>query len=186
MMRFISFAMFAALPAAAAAQLAVPPEAERSLSRLAPIDMKSDWYPRFERVGVTLGLTLADGPSGAWQQYFGGRWLAEADRARITARLSDETTALNRVLVKAESYEQVILGWQPPEGASAYADLADRPEADAIICWRAAESNTPWPVTATEAEDARQHACVRVSYSIRFDPPQWRAFMDAPESASGD
>ncbi|NJS15254.1 MAG: hypothetical protein HC788_12390, partial [Sphingopyxis sp.] len=70
---------------------------------------------------------------------------------------------------------------RPPEGGEAYAALADRPEADAIICWRAAGSAVNWPTIAAEAENASQHACVRVSYSTRFAVSQWRAFIDPPQ-----
>lgn len=71
-------------------------------------------------------------------------------------------------------------GGNRQRGGAAYADLIkDRPEADAIICWRIMGSGADWPTTAMEAEDVGRHACVRVSYSVRFDPPQWRAFVDA-------
>jgi hypothetical protein len=168
----------------AGAQLVLPPEEERAPSRLAPLDMKSDWHARFEAAGLQLGSVLGDGPSGQWQNYFGGAWLNAADRDRISALVADKNLAFYRVLVKSGAYETAILGWQPPDGGDAYVALAGRPEADAIICWRDyGDSPVPWPTTAREAEDARQHACVRVSYSMRFDAPQWRAFIDPPPPA---
>jgi hypothetical protein len=171
--------MLAAGPASA--QLVLPPVEERAPSRLAPIAMDSVWYGRFEAAGVLLGTVLGDGAAGQWADYFGGTWLSATDRARIGAVLADDSLAFRRVLAKAEAYETAVLGWQPPEGGEGYAALADRPEADAIVCWRAyGDAPAPWPTTAAEAEDAQRHACVRMSYSVRFGTPQWRAFIDPP------
>jgi hypothetical protein len=181
MRRLIAFALIAAATPVSAQLILPPQEDERAPSRLVPLDRGSAWYERFEPVGVTLGIALAGGPGGGWPELFGDKWLSVADRTRITALLADESGALHRVLAKSAGFEQVVLGWQPAEGGAAYADLIkDRPEADAIICWRDAASKQPWPTTVVEAEDHRRHACVRISYSIRFDPPQWRAFIDAP------
>jgi len=173
--------ILAAVPASA--QLILPPEDDRAPSRLVPLDMATDWYARFETAGLQLGRVLGDGPSGQWQDYFGGTWLNAADRERIAALLADDGAALHRVVVKSKAFDQVVLGWQPSGGGDIYAALAGRPEADAIICWRELESSAAWPATAAEAENRHQHACVRVSYSIRFDPPQWRAFIDPPPLA---
>jgi hypothetical protein len=162
------------------AQLALPPQDDRAPARLAALDPDSDWYARLEAAGLTLGTVLGDGPQGQWQDHFGGEWLSPADRTRIAALLADKNSALHRVLIASGAYEQVVLGWQPAEGGAAYAALADRPEADAIICWRAYGSAAPWPTTAAQADDRGQHACVRLAYSIRFEPAQWRAFIDAP------
>lgn len=167
------------------AQLPLPPDEDRPPSSLAPLDPGSPWQTRFDAVAATLGTVLGDGPAGQWQQYFGGQWLAGAERARIAAWLTDSGNALPRILAAAEPAEHVVLGWQPADGGAAYAALAGRPEADAIICWRPRGSDLPWPATAKAAEDVANHACVRVSYSIRFNAPQWRAFLDAP-LASGD
>ena len=180
MPRILSALLLALASVPAAAQLSLPPgEDARVPSRLAPLDTESRWYERFDTAGQALALTLGDGADGAWRQYFGGQWLADADRTRIAALLGDEDMAFRRVLAKADAYEQMVLGWVPPEGGEAYAALADRPEADAVICWRALDSGTGWPTTLAEAEDRARHACVRVSYSTRFDAPQWRAFLDA-------
>lgn len=184
-MRAFIALLASALAAPAAAQLALPPsDDDRPASRLAPISPDSPWYERLNAAGQAVALTLGRGPDGGWEGNFGGRWLAASDRARIAALLSDDRTAYFRVLGKAAAYEQVILGWTPPEGGAAYAALADRPEADAIICWRERGDAAPWPVTAAEAEMRARHACVRISYSIRFSPPQWRAFIDAPVTAA--
>jgi hypothetical protein len=170
--------------APASAQLVLPPQDDRPPTQLAPIDPGSDWHARLEEAGITLGTVLGDGPAGQWQQHFGGAWLNPADRERIAALLGDKTMAFHRVLVASGAYEQVVLGWQPADGGAAYAALAGRPEADAIICWREFGSAVPWPTTAAEADDRRRHACVRLAYSIRFEPAQWRAFVDAPLSAA--
>ncbi|MBA4747814.1 MAG: hypothetical protein H2056_03770 [Sphingopyxis sp.] len=184
-MRVLAFIFLVALASPAATQLALPStEDDRAPSRLAPIDPGSRWYERLETAGLAVGSALSDGPSGAWAEYFGGRWLSAADRAYIAVLLANERTALRRVLVSSGAYEQAVLGWQPPDGSAAYAALADRPEADAVICWRAYGSEAAWPTTALEAEDRQRHACVRLVYSIRFDPPQWRAFIDAPVSGA--
>ncbi len=186
MPRMFAALLLALMAAPAAAQLSLPPPEEaRAPSRLAPLDMESRWYEKFDYAGQALALSLGDGADGGWPQYFGGQWLAEADRARIGALLADDRMAFRRVLTKAEAYEQMVLGWVPPEGGEAYAALADRPEADAVVCWRALDSGAVWPGTLAEAEDAARHACVRVSYSLRFGTPQWRAFIDAPVAAGG-
>jgi hypothetical protein len=165
---------------AASAQLVLPPQEDRPPTRLAPIDPESDWHDRLEAAGITLGTVMGDGPAGQWQDHFGGAWLSPADRARIAVLLADKSMAFHRVLAASGAYEQVVLGWQPADGGAAYAALAGKPEADAIICWREYGSAAPWPVTAAEAEDRQRHACVRLAYSIRFEPGQWRAFVDAP------
>ena len=181
MLKIFSAMMLVLTSVPAAAQLSLPPSEDvRAPSRLAPLDTESRWYERFDYAGQALALTLGDGADGAWRQYFGGQWLADADRTRIAVLLGDEEMAFRRVLAKADAYEQMVLGWVPPEGGKAYAAIADRPEADAVICWRALDSGAAWPTTLAEAEDRVRHACVRLSYSIRFDPPQWRAFIDAP------
>lgn len=184
-MRIFTLIMVMMAASPAAAQLALPPaQDDRPPSQLAPIDPASRWYERLETAGLAVGSALSDGPGGAWADHFGGPWLSAADRARIAALLADERTALRRVLAVSGAYEQAVLGWQPPEGGAAYAALADRPEADAMICWRASGSAEAWPTTAAEAEDRQKHACVRLAYSIRFDLPQWRAFLDAPFAAA--
>lgn len=178
----VLLAFFAAAAAApAAAQLAMPPgEIDRPPSRLAPIGQSSPWYERLAQAGQAVAMTLGRGPNSGWEANFGGQWLAAADRTRIAALIADDALSFHRILARAKAYEQVVLGWQPAEGSGAYAALADRPEADAIICWRAAASGTAWPTTLAEAEDRARHACVRVSYSMRFGTPQWRAFIDPP------
>lgn len=179
-MRAFPLLALLSLGAPAHAQLVLPPEDDRPPSQLAPIDPNSPWQTRFDTVAVTLGPVLGDGPTGNWPEYFGGQWLSSAERQRILALLADGGMALPTVLAAPDRIEHVILGWQPPGGSEAYAALGDRPEADAIICWRFTNGMTAWPATAAEAEDPARHACVRVSYSVRFDPPQWRAFIDAP------
>lgn len=170
--------------APASAQLALPPQDVRPPSQLAPIDPDSDWFGRLDAAGMTIANVLGDGPAGQWQEHFGGRWLDPADGARIWALMADESSALHRVLIVAGAYEQAVLGWQPPEGAAAYVALGDRPEADAIICWREYCSTAAWPKTVAEAENRQRHACVRLAYSKRFGQPQWRAFIDAPAAIS--
>lgn len=164
----------------AAAQLALPPDEERAPSRLAELEPDSDWHERFELASRQLRMAMAERSKEDWFPLFGGQWLAAADKARIGAILADDTLAFRKVFGSGGEVEHIILGWQPPEGGAPYAALADRPEGDAIICWRRLSGGVAWPQTAAEAENRNVHACVRVSYSIRFDPPQWRAFMDAP------
>jgi hypothetical protein len=171
------------LPVAVSAQLAMPPPEEaRAPSRLAPLDPKSPWLARFTQAAQALQPALAGGTEAEWLPHFGGQWLNAADRVRIGAWINDADGTLRRTFSYRSASEFVVLGWQPPEGGAAYAALADRPEGDAIVCWRNGGDSRPWPQTAAEAEDRSAHACVRISYSVRFDPPQWRAFMDAPAS----
>jgi hypothetical protein len=163
------------------AQLVLPPgDDDRAPSRLAPLDPKNPWHARFAGAARTLQPALASGIEADWLPHFGGQWLGAAELARIGAMLADESGALRRTLAGPTPSEFVVLGWQPPEGGAAYAAIADRPEGDAILCWRPANSARAWPTTAAEAEDRQAHGCVRMSYSVRFDPPQWRAFLDAP------
>lgn len=177
----VLFLALAAVPASA--QLTLPPDAERAPSRLAPVDPASPWHARFEEAARLLQPALAVGSEADWLPLFGGQWLGTGDRARIGAALGDQAGAFRRVFADRSASEFVVLGWQPPEGAAAYAALADRPEGDAIICWRPSGDSRAWPQTAAEAENVQAHACVRLSYSVRFDPPQWRAFLDAPVRA---
>jgi hypothetical protein len=180
-MTFCATLLMLCMPPPALAQLIVPPSDDgRPLSRLAPLDPQSPWHARFAAAARELQPKLAEPDGDGWLPYFGGQWLNAADRARISATLKDETGGLRRTFAGPSASEFIILGWQPPGGATDYAKLADRPEADAIICWRNMGSVQPWPTTADEAEDRRTHGCVRMTYSVRFDLPQWRAFMDAP------
>lgn len=177
-------ALFLVLAAGSAhAQLTLPPDEDRAPSRLAPMDPASPWHPRFESAARSLQPALASANEAYWLPLFGGQWLGADDRARIGAALNDEAGAFKRIFSSRSASEFTILGWQPPEGGEAYASLADRPEGDAIICWRPSGGPRDWPQTAAEAEDGSAHACVRLSYSVRFDPPQWRAFLDAPTRA---
>lgn len=180
MMRAYLFLLFAVAAVPAQAQLALPPDEARAPSQLAPIDPASPWHARFTAAARQLQTVLADGSEAEWLPLFGGQWLGVADRARIAGVLGDEAGAFKRSLADPAASEFVVLGWQPPEGGAAYAALADRPEGDAIICWRPSAAPRPWPKTAAEAEDTKVHACVRLSYSVRFDPPQWRAFLEGP------
>jgi hypothetical protein len=160
--------------------LAVPVDEDgRPPSRLAPLDAESRWMPYFSDAAAALEPALARGTPEAWSPLFGGRWLGAADRSRIAAVLDDAEGGIRRSFAAGQPPEHVILGWVPPEGAAAYAPVADRPEADAILCWRPRGSDQPWPATAAEAEDTRRHGCVRLSYSLRFEKPMWRAFIDS-------
>jgi hypothetical protein len=155
-----------------------PPGDDRPLSRLAPLDPDSPWQQRFAEVAADLQPALAHGGPDDWLPYFGGQWLVAADRVRVAAVLTDANGGLRRAFASRAASEHVILGWVPPEGPAAYADLADRPEADAIICWRPGGSDVLWPTNAAEAADTQRHGCVRISYSVRFKTPMWRAFFD--------
>ncbi len=173
-----TFALLCAMPVVQA-QLAIPPAEAATPSRLAPLASDSPWLPRFDAVAAQLRPALA-GSEAQWAPHFGGQWLTAADRARIAALLARSDAAFARTLGGGAAADHVVLGWQPPGGSDAFAALADRPEGDAILCWRAAGSEAAWPTTLAEAEDRQAHACVRVSYSVRFETPLWRAFLDAP------
>lgn len=163
------------------AQLILPPSDDvRPPSMLAPIDPASLWHARFSAAADELQPALARPGGQDWVPYFGGQWLGAADRARIAAILNDDKSAMRRTFAFRSASEFVVLGWLPPGGNMPYAALANRPEADAIVCWRNSGEERAWPTTAAEAEDVRAHACLRMSYSVRFDLSQWRAFMDAP------
>lgn len=175
-----AFLLTLCAPSLVLAQLVLPPDDTRPPSLLAPLDPASPWHARFTAAASALEPALARGAMADWLPLFGGAWLGEADRARIATALADEAGALRRTLTNHAASELVVLGWQPPGGGDAYAALANRPEGEAILCWRPSGDASAWPSTAAEAEDRRSHACVRMTYSVRFDPPQWRAFLDTP------
>jgi hypothetical protein len=177
-MRFAApLALFCA-PLTAQAQLALPPEDAPVPSALAPLASDSPWTARFDAAAAVLGPALI-AEEAVWLPHFGGQWLGHADRARIGAMLADPAGALRQTLGDTRGAEHIVLGWRPAGDAAAFANLGDRPEGEAMICWRARGSGAAWPATAAEAEAGGRHACVRVSYSIRFETPQWRAFLDA-------
>ena len=118
--------------------------------------------------------------SGDWQSKLGGRWLGEADRQAVAALLADRCAAFAPLLGSGKPLERRILGWAIPASYSPddRAEIAARPEAEALVCWSAASGGV-WPATAAEADNraARPYACVRIAYSVRGGVPRWRAFV---------
>jgi hypothetical protein len=179
-------AVFAATPAAAAGQPLVPvePEPAAEPSPLVPLAADSPWTARFAAAADELLPALRSLDESQWAPLLGGAWLSTADRARVAALLSDRDSPFRHALFAQGFTHRVILGWQPPATLTAEdrAEIAARPEAEAIVCW-ASGGNDPsqaWPRTAAEADNApgRPYACARITYSIRGDTPGWRAFVE--------
>ncbi len=176
-------AAFAVSPALAAETLLVPvvPEDASAPARLAPLAADSPWTARFEAAADELLPALRSGDESRWAPLLGGRWLATADRARVSALLSERSSPFRHALFSRALTHRAILGWQPPASLTAdeQAAIAARPEAEAIVCW-SSYGDDQWPSTAAEADNApgRRYACTRVTYSIRGETPTWRAFIE--------
>lgn len=181
-------AAFAVSPALAAEPLLVPvvPEETSAPARLAPLAADSPWTARFEAAADALLPALRSGDESRWAPLLGGQWLAAADRARVSALLSERSSPFRHALFSRALAHRAILGWQPTATLTPdeQAAIAARPEAEAILCW-SSHGNNQWPTTAAEADNApgRPYACARVTYSIRGETPTWRAFIE--EGAGG-
>lgn len=186
-------AIFAATPAAAsgcptsapstpgsAPLLPIAAELPVEPSRLAPLAADSPWRARFEAAADELLPALR---SGDWPRLLGGRWLSEAERQKVAALLAGRCSAFAPLLAAPGPVERRILGWHIPDSYSAAdrAEIAARPEAEALVCWSAA-AGTAWPATAAEADNGpeRPWACARIAYSVRDGAPRWRAFIETP------
>ena len=183
-------AVFVSVPAAAESGCAAPvtadttplvpvePEVADAPARLAPLAADSPWRARFEAAADALLPALR---SGEWQPMLGGRWLGEADRQAAAALLTDKCAAFAPLLASGQPLERRILGWTIPARYSAAerAEIAARPEAEALVCWSAAGESV-WPATAAEADNraGRPYACARIAYSMRGGVPSWRAFVE--------
>ena len=169
-----------AAPAAADSTPLIPiePEATAEPAPLAPLAPDSPWRARFEAAADALLPALR---SGEWQPMLGGRWLGEADRQAAAALLTDTCAAFAPLLASGQPLERRILGWTIPARYSAAerAEIAARPEAEALVCWSAAGEGV-WPATAAEADNraGRPYACARIAYSMRGGVPSWRAFVE--------
>ncbi len=176
-------AVFAATPAAAAEPPLVPvePEPASEPSVLVPLAADSPWAARFAAAADELLPALRSRDEARWAPLLGGAWLSARDRARVAALLGDRDSPFRHALFAAGAPHRVILGWQPPATLTAgdRAEIAARPEAEAIVCWASADA-AAWPRTAAEADNApgRPYACVRIAYSIRGEAPRWRAFVE--------
>lgn len=190
-------AVFAATPAAAqscapspaidsaASAPLVPIESEAGAepTPLAPLAADSPWRARFEAAADELLPALRSGQASRWQPLLGGRWLGEAERRQVAALLTDKCAAFQPLLATSGPVERRILGWSMPASYSAAdrAEIAARPEAEALVCWAAGRGGeTAWPRTAADADNAagRPYACARIAYSVRDGVPGWRAFVE--------
>ncbi|HMO76519.1 MAG TPA: hypothetical protein PKD99_10755 [Sphingopyxis sp.] len=157
----------------------LPPENPTEPSRLAPLAADSPWRARFEAAADELLPALR---SGDWQPLLGGRWLGEADRQAVADLLADRCAAFAPLLAASGPVERRIFGWSLPASysAAARAEIASRPEAEALVCWSAERGDLAWPRTAAEADNGagRPWACARIAYSLRGGTPGWRAFIE--------
>lgn len=189
-------ALFVATPALAAGDCTPEPalaedaaplvpievEVAAAPSPLAPLAADSPWRARFEAAADALWPALRSGQPARWQPLLGGRWLGEGERAAVAALLVDKCAAFAPLLASEGPVERRILGWNIPASYSAAdrAEIAGRPEAEALVCWSAGQGGTSWPRTAAEADNAasRPYACARIAYSLRGGIASWRAFVE--------
>lgn len=179
-------AVFVAAPAAADPSLDRPllpvePEPANPPSLLVPLAVDSPWAARFAAAADELLPALRSRDESRWAPLLGGAWLGASDRTRVAALLDGRDSPFGPALSGDRATRRVILGWQPPAALSAEdrAEIATRPEAEAIVCW-ASEEDAAWPRTAAEADNApgRPYACARITYSVRGETPRWRAFIE--------
>lgn len=189
-------AAFAALPAAAqdcaappapiagtAPLVPIEPEPAAEPARLAPLAADSPWLARFAAAADELLPALRSREPARWQPLLGGRWLGAAERRAVAALLADRCAAFAPLFAASEPIERRIFGWSIPAAYSAAdrAEIAARPEAEALVCWAAGQDGAAaWPETAAEADNraGRPYACARITYSLRGGAPSWRAFIE--------
>lgn len=189
-------AAFAALPAAAQDCAAPPlpavdapplvpiePGPAAEPAKLAPLAADSPWLARFAAAADELLPALRSREPARWQPLLGGRWLGAAQRQAVTALLVDRCAAFAPLLAASGPVERRIFGWSVPASYSAAdrAEMAARPEAEALVCWAAGQGGAAvWPKTAAEADNraGRPFACARITYSLRGGAPSWRAFVE--------
>jgi hypothetical protein len=179
-----ALAAFATATPVAAEQPLVPVESEATSepSPLVPLAADSPWTSRFAAAADELLPALRSLDENQWGPLLGGQWLAPSDRARVAALLADRHSPFRHALFAKGFTHRVILGWQAPASLTAddRAAIAARPEAEAIVCWASGGLGQAWPQTAAEADNApgRPYACARITYSIRGETPNWRAFIE--------
>ncbi len=171
-------------PRAEAAPLVpIEPEPAREPAGLALLADDSPWLPRFAAAADELFPALRSRDPARWAPLLGGRWLGPADREAVAALLADRCAPFAPLFEAAVPIERRILGWSVPKAYSAAdrAEIAARPEAEALICWAAGEGSAEaWPKTAADADNraGRPYACARITYSLRGGTPSWRAFIE--------
>lgn len=171
----------APMPEETAPLVAIAPEEAVPPTKLAPLTTDSPWQARFESAADQLFSALQSRDERRWQPLLGGRWLGEADRNAIATMLNDPCGAFGALLNAPGPIERRILGWNIPASYSATekAEIAARPEAEALACWSGSPAKA-WPLTAAEADNraTRPYACARIAYSVRGATPLWRAFVE--------
>jgi len=150
---------------------------------LAELAGDSPWRARFEAAADALLPALQSRDPARWQPLLGGRWLGAGERAGVAALLADRCGVFTPLAAADGPVARRIMGWQVPAAYSPAerADIAGRPEAEALVCWSAAPAPR-WPRIAAEADNApgRPYACARIAYSVREGTPRWRAFVGTP------
>lgn len=190
----ILFALAFAVPAAARDDCAPPmamegddaplvpiePEAPVAPALLAPLADDSPWRARFEEAADALWLALRSGDPERWGPLLGGRWLGDRERQDVAALLGDRCAAFAPLLAAEDPVERRVFGWRIPAAYSPAdrAEIAARPEAEALVCWAAQADR--WPRDAAEADNraGRPFACARIAWSVRDGAARWRAFIE--------
>jgi len=189
------FAAFAALPAKAQGcgdsappagvkepLVPIDPAPVTEPAKLAPLAADSPWLPRFAAAADELLSALRSREPARWGPLLGGRWLGSAKREAVAALLADRCAAFAPLLAASGPVERQIFGWSVPASYSAVdrAEIAARPEAEALVCWAGQGGVPVWPQTAAEADNraGRPYACARITYSLRGGVPSWRAFVE--------
>ena len=164
--------------------VAFEPEAAVEPALLAPLAADSPWRARFEEAADALWPALRSGDAARWRPMLGGPWLDESAYRAVAALLTDRCGAFAPLLAAAAPVERRIFGWRVPAAYSPAerAEIAARPEAEALACWAArdGERAPAWPQTAADADNGanRPYACARIVYSMREGTPRWRAFVE--------
>ena len=150
---------------------------------LAELAADSPWRARFEAAADALFPALQSRDPARWQPLLGGRWLGAGEKAAVAALLADRCGVFAPIAAAGGPVARRIMGWQLPAAYSPAerAEIAARPEAEALVCWSAARVPR-WPRIAAEADNTpgRPYACARIAYSVRDAAPRWRAFVETP------
>lgn len=156
---------------------------------LAELAKDSPWRARFEAAADELLPALRSGDVSLWQPLLGGQWLGKGERDAVAALLGDRCGVFRPLTEAKGPVARTILGWSLPSSYSAAerAEIAARPEAEALVCWAATGAGEAvWPRTAAEADNARDrpYGCARIAYSLRDGAPAWRAFVETPHGSA--
>jgi hypothetical protein len=163
-----------------------PARAAPELVGLSPLAPESVWTPRFAAAADQIFAALASGQESQWTPLFGDDWLTSGERERIAALIEDKNSPF-RATLQSKAPSRRLFGWhfRGPLSASEHAAIEAGTNAEALACWSGrADADRLWPIAAFDADNApgRPYACVRITYSLAFGTPSWRAYIEEPGS----